>query len=57
MKPSPLTPGLVKAGPDAENAVPLGPIPLGPIPLGPVPLGPVPLGPLALGPVKSSSYS
>ena len=52
MKPSPLTPGLVKAGPDAENAAPLGPIPLGP-----VPLGPVPLGPLALGPVKSSSYS
>ena len=49
MKPSPLTPGLVKAGPDAENAAPLGPTP--------VPLGPVPLGPLALGPVKSSSYS
>ena len=57
MKPSPLTPGLVKAGPDAENAAPLGPSPLGPVPLGPVPLGPLALGPLALGPVKSSSYS
>ena len=57
MKPSPLTPGLVKAGPDAENAAPLGPIPLGPVPLGPLALGPLAPGPLALGPVKSSSYS